>query len=115
MSSSIVKLNPLYASGIYFFANVISILKVEAESFDLEYTRIGSFVFAAPIPDICLPVRLFNQVKLFIKFSSPKNSSQINFRFACSLSSILIKITPSSLSNSRARTRRGYIKVSQAE
>ena len=54
-------------------------------------------------------------IKSLIKFSSPKISSQISFRFACSLSSILIKITPSSLSNSRAKTRRGYIKVSQAE
>lgn len=40
---------------------------------------------------------------------------QINFRFACSLSSIEIKITPSGVSKSRASNKRGYMNVSQAE
>ena len=43
---------------------------------------------------------------------SPKISSQRSFKFACSFSSIEIKITPSLLNKSLANKRRGYINAS---
>ena len=50
-----------------------------------------------------------------IKFSSPKIESQRSFRFACSLSSMEMKIIPSGVSKSQASIRRGNIKASHAE
>src|SRR5699024_4507945 len=49
------------------------------------------------------------------KFSSPKTSSHNNFKFACSLSSMEIKITPSSDNKSLASCNLGYININQAE
>ena len=54
----------------------------------------------------CLPNFLF-QINSPIKFISPKTSSQSSFRFACSLSSMLIKITPSSRNSSLAKSSLG--------
>ena len=49
-----------------------------------------------------------------IKLDSPKISSVIFFKFACSESSIDIKITPSSVSKFLANFSRGYIMFNQS-
>ena len=78
----------------------------------LAYTRVYSCVPAKPNSSL-LPFKFIIVGKIATKFSSPKISSQSNFKFACSLSSMLMKITPSLLNTSLANNRRGYINASQ--
>lgn len=79
---------------------------VRSEAF-LAYTRMYSWpllILLRASGDV-----RFCQMMVAMKFDGPKMSSHIIFRLACSLSSILMKIAPVSLSKRRSICKRGYI------
>ena len=75
-----------------------------------EYTTIYSWTFTSMLRGgTPLAPAFLSHIIVSMKFDFPNISSQISFRFANSLSSMLMKIAPSSASSFCSSFKRGYI------
>ena len=103
-----------FTHGYVSVSLFISPIKPENRFLFFAYTWMYSFIFVLSF-DKYEPFFFFSHTSCATEFSSPNTSLHSNDTLLCSLSSIEIKITPSSVSKSLANNNLGYINISQAE
>ena len=107
MSDRHITLSPSFLPYMAFILAVLGNFK-GIHNDDFAYTRIYSTSLDIPLESLLGEYVLCHEI-LPIKLLFPKISSQISFRLACSLSSMEMKIAPSSASSFCSSRSRGYI------